>query len=96
MQKLNTKLHKDSPVIDDSIVNWSHVYGALFLLAVGIVLISIIYNWETGKQVRAPVSPTPIHNVCIQVITPAQNQTTGEIKDFPTPCDVPEGWVIQN
>lgn len=31
--------------------------------------------------------------VCIQVITPAQNQQTGEVRDFPTPCDVPAGWV---
>jgi hypothetical protein len=31
---------------------------------------------------------------CIQVITPAYNSTTGEVKDFPTPCDVPEGWII--
>ena len=29
---------------------------------------------------------------CIQVITPAVNPETGEIKEFPTPCDVPEGW----
>lgn len=31
--------------------------------------------------------------ICIQVITPARNPQTGEIRDFPTPCDVPEGWV---
>lgn len=31
--------------------------------------------------------------VCIQVITPARNPQTGEVIDFPTPCDVPEGWV---
>lgn len=30
--------------------------------------------------------------VCIQVITPAKNEETGECKEFPTPCDVPEGW----
>lgn len=30
--------------------------------------------------------------VCIQVITPARNPNTGEIREFPTPCDVPEGW----
>ncbi|MBI2674742.1 MAG: hypothetical protein HYX22_03340 [Candidatus Yanofskybacteria bacterium] len=30
--------------------------------------------------------------VCIQVITPARNPQTGEVRDFPTPCDVPEGW----
>lgn len=32
--------------------------------------------------------------ICIQVITPAKNPKTGEIEDFPTPCDVPEGWTI--
>ena len=31
--------------------------------------------------------------VCIQVITSARNLQTGEVKDFPTPCDVPEGWM---
>ncbi len=30
--------------------------------------------------------------LCAQVITPARNLATGEIKEFPTPCDVPEGW----
>jgi len=30
--------------------------------------------------------------ICIQVITPAKNPLTGECKEFPTPCDVPQGW----
>ncbi|MBI4153541.1 hypothetical protein HY503_00865 [Candidatus Woesebacteria bacterium] len=30
---------------------------------------------------------------CIQVITPAKNPATGECSEFPTPCDVPTGWV---
>lgn len=35
--------------------------------------------------------------LCAQVITPALNPGTGEIREFPTPCDVPEGWEpIQN
>ncbi len=35
--------------------------------------------------------------MCAQVITPARNPETGEIREFPTPCDVPDGWeVIQN
>jgi hypothetical protein len=35
--------------------------------------------------------------VCAQVITSAVNPDTGDIKQFPTPCDVPKGWeVIQN
>lgn len=34
---------------------------------------------------------------CAQVMTPAVNPDTGDIKEFPTPCDVPKGWeVIQN
>ena len=32
--------------------------------------------------------------ICIQVITPARNPQTGEVRDFPTPCDVPEGWEV--
>src|SRR3989344_3995963 len=31
--------------------------------------------------------------ICIQVVTTARNPKTGEVRDFPTPCDVPEGWV---
>ncbi len=34
--------------------------------------------------------------ICIQVITPAKNPETGECKEFPTPCDVPEGWIKVN
>ena len=33
------------------------------------------------------------YDSCIQVITPARNPQTGETRDFPTPCDVPEGWM---
>ena len=29
---------------------------------------------------------------CIQVITPAKNPETEEIREFPTPCDVPSNW----
>jgi len=32
--------------------------------------------------------------VCIQVITKAQNPITKEMKEFPTPCDVPGGWQV--
>ena len=35
--------------------------------------------------------------VCAQVITPARDTKTGDIREFPTPCDVPDGWeIIQN
>src|SRR6266542_3540996 len=29
---------------------------------------------------------------CIEMVTPARNPLTGECREFPTPCDVPEGW----
>jgi len=32
------------------------------------------------------------YEACIQVITSARNPQTREIREFPTPCDVPEGW----
>ncbi len=30
---------------------------------------------------------------CVQVSTPSRNPATGECKEFPTPCDVPDGWL---
>lgn len=37
--------------------------------------------------------PLPMERkVCIQVLTTAKNLKTGEVKQFPTPCDVPDGW----
>jgi hypothetical protein len=42
-------------------------------------------------QHKLPSTSTPI---CIQVITPAYNpQNPLECKEFPTPCDVPSGWI---
>jgi hypothetical protein len=42
----------------------------------------------TGIQV-APSSTGP----CIQVIAPARNPLTNECRTFPTPCDIPDGWI---
>lgn len=33
-----------------------------------------------------------IGSMCVQVIVEAKNPITGEIREFPTPCDVPLGW----
>jgi len=42
------------------------------------------------------ISPTPIGRVCAQVITTACSPKDLSIcKDFPTPCDVPEGWIVK-
>jgi hypothetical protein len=50
------------------------------------------------KQMPKPIEPklpvTSTPRACIQVITPAYNpQNPSECKEFPTPCDVPPGWV---
>lgn len=47
-----------------------------------------------GQEINRPPQgfTRPSGTACIQVITPAKNTQTGEIRDFPTPCDVPEGW----
>lgn len=40
-----------------------------------------------------PIHKTPPNlNNCADVRTAAKNPATQEIRDFPTPCDVPEGW----
>ncbi len=31
---------------------------------------------------------------CIQVIATARNPATGETREFPTPCDIPDEWEI--
>lgn len=49
--------------------------------------------WYTNvRSQESAGNSNPDGEVCIQVITPARNPETGETRDFPTPCDVPEGW----
>lgn len=46
------------------------------------------------RQCMTPLGQRFVEDIsCIQVITPAYNPTTGEVKEFSTPCDIPEGWV---
>jgi hypothetical protein len=40
----------------------------------------LFVNWSGAGQ------------VCAQVIAPARNPQTGEVREFPTPCDVPSNW----
>ncbi|MBI2022200.1 hypothetical protein HYS93_04985 [Candidatus Daviesbacteria bacterium] len=47
---------------------------------------------QLSDEEKEKLKPPKDNQVCIQVITPAKNPKTGECKDFPTPCDVPEGW----
>ncbi|MDP2630278.1 MAG: hypothetical protein Q8P56_02625 [Candidatus Uhrbacteria bacterium] len=46
---------------------------------------AVIYPEDLVKKEK-------VYLTCVQVIAPARNKTTGEVKEFPTPCDVPDGW----
>ncbi|PIR85435.1 hypothetical protein COU15_00670 [Candidatus Kaiserbacteria bacterium CG10_big_fil_rev_8_21_14_0_10_45_20] len=66
-----------------------------------LVVIALILGIIIGYFVLpSPVAEAPENNsntdntVCIQVITPARNPETREIREFPTPCDVPSDWEI--
>ena len=70
------------------------------LLLIGALLLGIIIGYFA---LPSPVAQAPQNGersddtFCIQVITPARNPDTGEIREFATPCDVPEQWeIIQN
>ena len=53
------------------------------LFAAALVVGSAITIGATSTEVGA----------CIDVIQPAINPVTGECREFPTPCQVPRGWV---
>lgn len=51
----------------------------------------------TAATVSPTLSLTTVPDdgeICIQVITRAKNKKTGEEKDFPNPCSIPDGWEI--
>lgn len=45
-----------------------------------------------GKFTGINVASSP-PVTCVQVLAPARNPLTNECRVFPTPCDVPDGWV---
>ena len=77
----------------------SFLKSKLFVLTVILVTIfTIAYAGvyiQLNKQVdRATHTGFDSQNqICIQVITAARNPTSGECRDFKTPCDVPKGWT---
>ncbi len=52
----------------------------------------VSFGQTNGKGEKQGEQKREQKQVCIQVITPAYNPETGECKEFPTPCDVPEDW----
>ena len=72
-----------------------YIVLALIIIIGGIVFFAqeSAPNGE-GDIVFFTQESAPNGEVCIQVITTAQNISTGEVRNFPTPCDVPEGWAV--
>lgn len=64
-------------------------------LAAAFILGGAVYAEEDVMQVIFAARPLQIGQevTCAQVITYGQNPDTGEWVEYPTPCDVPEGWV---
>ncbi|MBX4187749.1 MAG: hypothetical protein KW793_01275 [Candidatus Doudnabacteria bacterium] len=85
MNRSNTKLPEVRP--QENKIDWfsrHYMWGYGFLFLSFLLAVAFIYQLEYGKKKEA--------RICIQLITPAKNFRTGEISEFPTPCDVPEGW----
>ncbi|MFA5348893.1 MAG: hypothetical protein WC309_00810 [Candidatus Paceibacterota bacterium] len=53
---------------------------------------SYMYNGLHTFTTKAACEES-LNGLCIQVITYAKNNITGECKAYPTPCDVPSGWT---
>jgi hypothetical protein len=60
--------------------------------AIDALIVRNVVSVPKPTEPKLPVTSTP--RLCIQVITPAYNpQNPLECKEFPTPCDVPPGWI---
>jgi hypothetical protein len=93
MNRLNTQLPRLNKA-PEPILTRHHIYGFFFLLIIFGGLILVIYDWQYGRSqtVNDQQIGSGSGQVCIQMIAKARNIKTGDIKDFPTPCDIPSGW----
>lgn len=64
-------------------------------MALGVLIIYwVFHSGGTNSRVTPQASEGDETEICAQIITSATNPDTGEVTDFPTPCDVPEGWGV--
>ena len=69
-------------------MNKKNVIGLVLFTAVmsGAPLVSQADEFFPGEESGG--------QLCIYVLTYAQDPLSGEVIEFATPCDVPEGWVV--
>ena len=63
---------------------------------VKILFIGLSFLILIGCASGSPDEDSETEPSCIQVITHAYNPDTLEEKNFPTPCDIPEDWIVGN
>jgi hypothetical protein len=87
MDKINTQLPEVQiqPPKQPDWFSRHHLWGYGFLVLSFLLAIALLYQMDYGKKPRENM-------ICAQVVVSARNVQTGEVKEFPTPCDVPEGW----
>lgn len=66
------------------------IIGYVFLGVIFAGVVGAIYWWQNVGSVSKQNATDD--EFCIQMIQKARNPETGEVKEFSTPCDVPEGW----
>ncbi len=55
---------------------------ALLIVLIIAAVVGVMY-WQKKNGINL---------FCTQVVVKAKNPINGEVKEFSTPCDVPEGW----
>lgn len=97
INSFNSTNHQQEPEPQPSWLSRHRIWGYVFLVLIFAVVVAGVY-WIENRNDRDNRSDKDNKNnmsgVCIQVVTPARNPQTGEVKEFPTPCDVPEGWEV--
>ena len=56
------------------------------------LVVTLLIGLSSVAAAGAPNTQEPRNGICIQVIAYAKNLATGEVRQFPTPCDIPKGW----
>jgi hypothetical protein len=76
---------------ETSYIDRSPPRGNVFYRICAITFAKEVYCSRVQK-INTETAPDSEPVFCIQVITPAIDSASGECKEFPTPCDVPDSW----
>lgn len=100
----------DSGLVENSRFNKHIIMGYVFLALVFMGAVSSVYYWEHKAKISANNNSLNMGVVesgeqsidapgmCAQMVVKAREKNTGEIREFPTLCDVNTDWweIIKN